>query len=73
MKKAKKKVLEQYEMWNKYCGQSGVLYIHCRLGAGNWLYFDGPHVIEAQPWFLDKVEDCFDYTYLDVYAKIREV
>ena len=73
IKKAKKEVFEQYEMWNKYCGRDDVLYIHCRLGAGNWDYYKGWEIIESQPWFLDKVEDYFDCTYLDIYAKIKEV
>ncbi len=71
IKKAKKEVFEQYEMWNKYCGRDDVLYIHCRLGAGNWDYYRGWEIIESQPWFLDKVEDYFDGTYLDIYAKIK--
>ncbi len=71
IKKAKKEVFQQYELWNKYAGRSDVLYIHCRLGAGNWNYYKGWEIIESQPWFLDKVEDYFDSTYLDVYAKIK--
>ena len=73
IKKAKKEVFKQYEMWNKYCGRDDVLYIHCRLGAGNWDYYRGWEIIESQPWFLDRVEDYFDCTYLDIYAKIKEV
>lgn len=73
IKKAKKEVYQQYEMWNKYAGRSDVLYIHCRLGAGNWDYYKGWDIIESQPWFLDKVEDNFDNTYMDIYAKIKEV
>ena len=73
IKKAKKEVYQQYEMWNKYAGRSDVLYIHCRLGAGNWDYYKGWDIIESQPWFLDKVEDNFDNTYMDIYAKIKEI
>lgn len=73
IKKAKKEVYQQYEMWNKYAGRSDVLYIHCRLGAGNWDYYKGWDIIESQPWFLDKVEDYFDNTYMDIYAKIKEI
>ena len=73
IKQAKKEVFRQYEVWNKYCGRNDVLYIHCRLGAGNWDYYKGWEIIESQPWFLDKVEDYFDCTYLDIYAKIKEV
>lgn len=72
IKKAKKEVYQQFEMWNKYVGRSDVLYIHCRLGAGNWDYYKGRDIIESQPWFLDKVEDNFDHTYMDIYAKIKE-
>lgn len=71
IKKAKKDVYAQYEMWNKYCGREDVLYIHCRLGDGNYLYYHVWDIIESKPWFLDDVEDYFDHTYLDVYAKIK--
>lgn len=73
IKQAKKRVYQQYELWNKYAGRPDVLYIHCRLGAGNWNYYKGWEIIESQPWFLDKVEDYFDNTYLDIYAKIKEL
>lgn len=70
IRKAKKDIFKQYDMWNKYCGRDDVLYIHCRLGAGNWNYYKGFEIIESKPWFLDKCEDYFDSTYLDIYAKI---
>ena len=72
LKQSKKRVYNQYKMWNKYCGRDDVLYIHCRLGAGNWFGYDCDTIIKSQPWFLDCVEDSFDRTYLDVYAKIGE-
>lgn len=72
LKQSKKEVYNQYKMWNKYCGRDDVLYIHCRLGAGNWSAYDCDTIIKSQPWFLDCVEDSFDRTYLDVYAKIGE-
>lgn len=62
-------IKEQYDMWNKYCGQPNVLYIHSRIGGGNWIYFDGPKLTE-EPWFLEKVDDSADSTYCDIYAKI---
>lgn len=70
IKKAKKEVFEQFKVWNKYAGMKNVLYIHCRLGAGNWSSYNVHEIIESKPWFLDDVEDYFDSTYLDVYAKI---
>ena len=69
-KKVEKRVREQYTLWNKYCGREDVLYIHCRLGGGNWDYFDCDNIIKNQDWCLDYVEDAFDCTYLDVFAKI---
>ena len=70
LKQDKKRVYDQYKMWNKYCGREDVLYIHCRLGAGNWGWYNCDEIIKNQPWFLDCIEDSFDRTYLDVYAKI---
>lgn len=72
IKRDKKRVFDQFKMWNKYCGQDDVLYIHCRLGSGNWGWYNCDEIIKNQPWFLDCIEDSFDCTYLDVYAKIKE-
>ena len=69
IKKAKKRIIQQYGMWNKFCGKPDVLYIHSRIGGNNWAYYGGPNLITL-PWFLDKVDDHFDSTYCDIYAKI---
>ena len=69
MKKARKKVIAQLEMFNKYVGREDVLYIHSRIGGNNWNYYDGPE-LEKQPWFLEKIDDYYDDTYCDIYAKI---
>mgnify|MGYP004467727571 FL=1 len=68
IKKAKKKVLDQFNTWNKYAGRDDVLYIHARLGGNNWNFYGGPE-LEKQPWFLEKVDNSFDDTYCDIYAK----
>lgn len=63
----------EYDMWNafnKYCGREDVLYIHARIGGGNWAFFNGQETVVNQPWFLEKVDDAFDSTYCDIYAKI---
>ena len=57
-------------MWNKYAGKENVLYIHSRIGGGNWDYYGG-NELSKQPWFLEKVDDCYDDTYCDIYAKIN--
>ena len=62
-------MLDQFNTWNKYVGRDDVLYIHARIGGNNWNYYDGPE-LARQPWFLEKVDDCFDSTYCDIYAKI---
>lgn len=71
IKKAKKEVFEQYELWNKYAGRDDVLYIHARLGSGNWGGYDCDKIVKGQPWYLDHCEDYFDSTYVDIYAKIK--
>lgn len=70
IKKAKRAVRNQWDMWNKYAGQDGVLYIHSRIGGNNWNYYKGHEKVEKQPWFLDRADDSFDSTYCDIYAKI---
>ena len=65
----KKRKLEQYKIWNKYVGRDDILYIHARIGGGNWKsYF---HEVVNQSWFIEKVDDSFDSTYCDIYAKIE--
>ena len=71
LKKRKRRVLAQYETFNKYVGREDVLYIHARIGGNNWAYFEGPEKVANQPWFLEKVDDSFDSTYCDIYAKIK--
>lgn len=63
--------LEADMLFNEYCGQDDVLYIHARIGGLNWNDFGGPE-LEKQPWFLDKVDDPFDSTYCDIYARIKK-
>lgn len=73
LRKAKERVLKQDGKFNKYCGKENILYIHARLGGGNWNYYDCNEIIKNQPWYLDHCEDAFDCTYVDIYAKIGEV
>lgn len=60
---------KQYEVWNKYCGREDILYIHARIGGGNWSSYCDQVV--GQPWFLEKVDDGWDSTYCDIYANIK--
>lgn len=66
-----KRQQRQSEVWNKYVGRNDVLYIHARIGGGNWLYYY-KEVVD-QPWFLEKVDDSYDSTYCDIYAKINKI
>lgn len=70
VKKKKRAVRKQYETFNRYAGREDVLYIHARIGGGNWINYGGPN-LETQPWFLERVDDCYDSTYCDIYAKIN--
>jgi hypothetical protein len=70
IKKQKRKIQEQFDTWNKYVGREDVLYIHSRMGGGNWRDYENKASITNQPWFLDRVDDHWDSTYCDFYAKI---
>ena len=72
IKKKKARIKKQWEMWNKYCGQENILYIHARLGAGNWDGYNCDEIIKKQPWYIEHCEDQFDSTYVDIYAKIGD-
>ena len=69
IKSVRKRVLNNYETFNKYCGQTNILYIHARIGGGNWSYYGAE--VKDQPWFIEKVDDPFDSTYCDIYAIIK--
>lgn len=71
IKKAIRRLEKQYEIWNKYAGKEDVLYIHSRMGGFNWGMYKDKESITNQPWFLDRVDDWFDDTYCDFYAKIN--
>ena len=64
-----KKFKKQYDTFNKYVGRNDILYIHSRIGGGNWPYYY-KYVVD-QPWFIEKVDDACDSTYCDIYAKIE--
>ena len=66
----KKRKLDQYRIWNKYAGKEDILYIHARIGGSNWSTY-AQQVIN-QPWFIEKVDDCYDSTYCDIYARITD-
>lgn len=73
IKKAKRRVIAQYAMWNQFAGREDVLYIHSRMGGGNWKTYAAKDSIISQPWFLGRVDDWYDQTYCDFYAKINPV
>lgn len=70
VKQIKRRVRAENEAWNKYAGRENVLYIHARIGGGNWDYYGG-EALRDQPWFLERVDDWFDGTYCTIYAKIK--
>jgi len=70
IKKQKKRIQQQYDVFNKYVGREDVLYIHSRMGGDKWKCFKNKHELISQPWFLERVDDSFDNTYCDFYAKI---
>ena len=69
IKKYEKAIINQYKIFNKYVGRPDILYIHARIGGGNWIPYGGPE-LESKPWFIEKVDDSDDRTYCDIYAKI---
>lgn len=71
IKKQNKRIQKQFDVWNKYAGKEGILYIHSRIGGRNWSHYGGEE-LATTPWFLEKVDDWFDNTYCDIYAIIKE-
>jgi len=62
---------KQYETFNKYVGRNDILCIHARIGGSNWPYYKDQVI--NQPWFIEKIDDGFDETYCDIYARIKPV
>lgn len=71
MKMARRRVHENFSVFNKYCGRNDVLYIHARIGGENWPHYRKE--VEHEPWFIEKVDDPFDSTYCDIYVRIKPV
>lgn len=69
LKKVRKNVYDEYLLWNKYVGREDVVYIHAKIGDGNWsdtYYTD----YKDEPWYLDGVVNSYDPVYVDIYAKL---
>ena len=62
----------QFSTFNKYVGRKDVLMVHARVGGDNWEFFDCHKTVATQPWFIEKVDDCFDNTYCDIYCKLSQ-
>ena len=69
-RRTRKQVHEQYDLFNSYVGRDDVLYIHARLGSTSWTDEKNKAEVICQPWFLSKVDDSFDSSYCDIYARI---
>ena len=69
-KQVRRDVKDQYALFNSYVGREDVLYIHARLGSTSWTDEKIKAEITRQPWFLAKVDDSFDSSYCDIYARI---
>lgn len=71
IKKQKQMIRKQYDTFNKYAGREDVLYIHSRVGSSyTWEDYEDKRKLMSQPWLLEKVDDSYDGTYCDFYAKI---
>ena len=66
IKQEKRKAMAQQALFDRYAGQKNILYIHARLGNLNW----HPE-LESQPWFICKIDDAYDCTYCDIYARLN--
>lgn len=69
IKQYKKNIEKQYTLFNKYIGRDDVLYIHARLGSSNWSDITHEYY-KDQSWYLESIDDTFDQSYCDIYARI---
>ena len=69
-RRTRKQVREQYNLFNSFVGRDDVLYIHARLGSTSWTDEKTKAEVTRQPWFIEQVDDSFDSSYCDIYARI---
>ena len=70
-RQVRRDVKDQYALFNSCVGREDVLYIHARLGSTSWTDEKTKAEVTRQPWFLAKVDDSFDSSYCDIYARIE--
>lgn len=71
IKKKKRAIQQQFDLWNKYAGQENVLYIHSKSGSHAWSGHEELPKIRQKPWFLGYADDSFDPVYCDYYARVE--
>lgn len=64
---------EQYGMFNRYAGRKDVIMVHSRAGSSwDWEHNGIGTRLESNPCYLERVRDCYDPTYCDIYIRIME-
>lgn len=63
---------ENLAMFNRFVGRNDVLYIHARQGSGNWSSTTH-NDYRTKPWYICSIDDPYDPTYCDIYAKINPI
>ena len=67
-----KAVEDNLSMFNRFVGRNDVLYIHARQGSSNWS--STTHLsYSAQPWYICSIDDPYDASYCDIYARIKPI
>ena len=73
IRECKKHYRRQYALWNKYVGRDDVLYVHARLGSTSWASHADKEAPKHSRWFIAMVDDAFDSSYCDIYARIKPI
>ena len=73
IKRECKQIDLDYDAWNRYAGKDNVLCIRSRMGGLNWIYYpyNKKKELMNQPWFLERVDSCWDNSYCNFYANIK--
>jgi hypothetical protein len=67
-----KEVEDNLAMFNRFVGRNDVLYIHARQGSTNWSGTTH-NKYRTEPWYICSIDDPYDSTYCDIYAKINPI
>ena len=70
IKQHRKAAQDSITLWNRFAGESDVLYIHARLGSQSWSTVRHSD-LSSESWYIASCDDMYDKSYCDIYAHLE--